>query len=474
MSKLNVKIDRPQERTHEGAPAARIPAEQALRRSVMSCLLWEDEFYEDGEDISARIVRLCGEVEPDTVATIAETTRSIMNLRHVPLLMIAALAKHRALKSHHVWPVVQRADELAELLAIYAKLNGRAPDKVRAVATQLKRGLAVAFRKFDEYSLAKYDREGAIRLRDVMFLCRPKPKDEAQGEVWKRLADNRLGTPDTWEVALSAGGGKNKKEDWTRLLTEGKLGYFALLRNLRNMTQAGVDTGLLKEAIVARGKGAERVLPFRYIAAARACPQLEPAIDQALCETIAESKILDGKTVVLVDVSQSMTAQLSTKSDMTRMDAAAALASLINGDRRVFTFSEKLVEVPPRFGMAGVDAIRRSQPHMSTRLFDAVDEINRKVQYDRIIVITDEQATGAGVRFGHYIVGTVKAMPAPLSDRAYVINVASAKNGVGYGRWTHLDGFSEGVLRFIREIEAEVPEEAERPVGRRSAAEAMG
>ena len=32
--------------THEGAPAREIPAEQQLRRSVLACMLWEDQFYE--------------------------------------------------------------------------------------------------------------------------------------------------------------------------------------------------------------------------------------------------------------------------------------------------------------------------------------------------------------------------------------------------------------------------------------------
>jgi len=35
-------------RTYEGAPAVPITDEQALRRSVLACMLWENEFYEDG------------------------------------------------------------------------------------------------------------------------------------------------------------------------------------------------------------------------------------------------------------------------------------------------------------------------------------------------------------------------------------------------------------------------------------------
>src|SRR5262249_58959316 len=109
-------------------------------------------------------------------------------------------------------------------------------------------------------------------------------------------------------------------------------------------------------AIVA-GKGAARVLPFRYVAAARAVPQLEPAIDQALCRAIAEMPPLPGKTIVLVDVSGSMHVRMSGKSDLSRIDAAAALAAIVPGDVRVFTFSDAVVEVPPRRGMAGLDAL---------------------------------------------------------------------------------------------------------------------
>lgn len=38
-----------------------------------------------------------------------------------------------------------------------------------------------------------------------------------------------------------------------------------------------------------------------------------------------------------------------------------------------------------------------------------------------------------------------------------MINVASYRNGVGYGKWTHIDGFSEGVLKFIHALEDSPP-----------------
>ena len=136
-----------------------------------------------------------------------------------------------------------------------------------------------------------------------------------------------------------------------------------------------------------------------------------------------------------------MDAKLSAKSDLSRADAAAALASIIHGDLRVFSFSQRVVEVPPRRGMAGVDAILRSQSHGGTALAEAVAAVNAQVPHDRLIVITDEQST------------SWRPVPDPVAKHAYMVNVASNKNGVGYGRWTHIDGFSEGILRWIHEVE---------------------
>lgn len=418
--------------THEGGSAVpHLSAIQQLRRSVLSTLLWEKQFYEDGISIADRIESLADQVTIKQLADLTVDARSQFNLRHTPLLLLRSLVKRTgsSLISKTIAATIQRPDELTELLALYWQ-KGKRP-----LSKQIKIGLAAAFGKFDEYALAKYDRDGAIKLRDVLFMVHAKPRDDVQAALWKRLADKTLITPDTWEVALSAGA--DKKETFTRLLQEGKLGYLALLRNLRNMMTADVDESLVREAILAR-KGAKRVLPFRYIAAARACPQMEPVLDQALLASIAELQILSGKTMVLVDVSGSMNSALSDKSDLTRMDAACALASILPGDVRMFSFSERLVEVPPRRGMAGIDALRTSQPWRGTYLGKAVTQINQ-LPHDRLIVITDEQSHDQ--------------VPSPTAARAYMINVASSKNGVGYGRWTHLDGFSESVLRWIVEFE---------------------
>lgn len=111
-----------------------------------------------------------------------------------------------------------------------------------------------------------------------MFLAHPKPANAAQAELFKKVADQKLETPDTWETELSAGAAK--KDTFERLMSERKLGALAFLRNLRNMEQSGVS----EAAIRAYGAtlNTERVLPFRFIAAARIVPKYEDMLEQMM------------------------------------------------------------------------------------------------------------------------------------------------------------------------------------------------
>ena len=436
--RTNTKRDVASLMTHEGAPARHTGVLAQLRRSVLSCLLWESEFYEDGVEIGKRIADLTAQCKPEDVAMLAVEARERMHLRHVPLLLLRELARHPLIKdrpqllSKAMGKVLQRADEPAEFLALYWK------DKKQPLSKQVKRGLAWSMRRFGEYDLAKYNRDAEITLRDVLFMSHAKPKDETQAVLWKKLAANELATPDTWEVRLSAGA--DKKETFERLIREKKLGYFALIRNLRNMEQAGVDVQLVHEAILARKGGADKILPFRYIAAARHAKQFEPQLGIAMQAALAELPKLAGTTIVLVDNSGSMSARLSGKSEMTRADAAAGVAIVTRGvceSVRVFVFSDNCVEVPPRAGIALRDAIHTATRMGGTQLGAAVTAVG-KLPHDRLIVITDEQSADR--------------VPDP-KGLGYMINVASNRNGVGYGKWLHVDGWSDAVVRFMTEHE---------------------
>ena len=336
--------------------------------------------------------------------------------------------------------VIQRADELSEFVAIYWAV-GRQP-----LSAQVKKGLAAAFAKFDEYALAKYDRAGAVRLRDVLFLSHARPVDEAQAALWKRLAENELATPDTWEVALSAAGrgeGAEKKAVWERLLTEHKLGALALLRNLRNLHTAGVEDQRVIEALAALKT--DRVLPFRFLAAARNAPQWEEALEQAMF------RALEGRSGEARGPHRAAGGRLRVDGvDHLRpfgdaphrrcvRSGDSAAGDRGEGDR--FSLLGGGQAGAARRGMALRDALDQSQSHAGTYLGAALEQVEAEVRegYDRLVVITDEQSHDQ--------------VPAPVGQ-GYVINVASARNGVGYGEWTHIDGWSEAVVDYIAELEA--------------------
>ncbi|MEY2757241.1 MAG: hypothetical protein RIR33_1019 [Pseudomonadota bacterium] len=402
----------------------------------------EDQFYEDGVSIADRIGKLVALVEPETVAAMAIGAREDMKLRHAPLLLVREMARHeghKALVAATLERIVQRPDELTEFLAIYwADALGPMQQRKRAaVSAQVKKGLAHALTKFDAYQLAKYDRDGAVRIRDVLFLTHAKPKDATQEKVWKELVDGKLAAPDTWEVALS--GGANKRETFERLIAERKLGALALLRNLRGMLAAGVKKQAIARAL--EDMRTDRVLPYRFIAAAQHAPDLEPELEHAMFRAIEGHARLPGQTRILVDVSGSMDAQISARSEMRQLDAACGLAVLareICEDVEIFTFSNEVKKVPPRRGFALRDAIVKSQPHGGTELGKAVAQVDQKAT--RLIVFTDEQA--------HDPVGAPKGL-------GYMVNVASYQHGVGHGPWRRIDGFSEKILDWIIAMEGD-------------------
>jgi 60 kDa SS-A/Ro ribonucleoprotein len=440
MAKMNVWKRMFPVRSHEGAVAQKVDAKSELRRTVLTCLLWEDTFYEKGSDIAKRIAALAAENKPEFVAALAWEARSKMQLRHAPLFLTRELARRKGagpLVAETLEDVIQRADELGEFVALYWK------EKKQPLSAGVKRGLAKAFTKFDAYQLAKYDRESAVKLRDVLFLCHAKPKDEAQAALWKKLVENTLEPPDTWEVALSAG--KDKRENFERLLREGKLGGMAVLRNLRLMLASGVDPKLIRERL---DKGVARALPFRFVTAARHAPKLEDALEMAMLKGIAGLEKLAGSTGLVVDVSGSMNYKLSKKGETTRMDAAAGLAILLREkaeDFSIATFSDACVELPPRRGFALRDAIVGSQAHSGTYLKRALTQLHEKQEWrelERLIVITDKQSHD----------GILRAW----TPRAYVVNVAPYKHGISYGNgWTHVDGWSERIVDYIAAVEAE-------------------
>ena len=164
--KLNTTTKKEKVYTHQGARAVRVSPELELRRSVMATMLWEDQFYEDGQTIADRISSLVKKVKPELVAAMAVMARQDMKLRHIPLLLVREMARldsHKYLVADTLKNVIQRPDELTEFLAIYWK------NSKETLSAQVKKGLASAISKFNEFQLAKYNISNNIKLRDILL-----------------------------------------------------------------------------------------------------------------------------------------------------------------------------------------------------------------------------------------------------------------------------------------------------------------
>lgn len=481
--KTNRAIPKPRVHTHEGGRAVvNTSPIMELRRATLACLLWEDTFYESGSALAQRIDALVPQCSYTDLQDLVLESRELMHLRHVPLYLVNQMLKVPAFKSlglkNLIARVVQRADEITELLAMYWKDAPGAP-----LAFQLKEGLKHALNKFTAWELAKYNGKAQVRLRDALFMVHAKPVTNVlagefpgdgalvpaikrgkrkldpllkggvdayvrgpvrrhTGHHFTRLANDSLESPDTWEVALSAG--KDKKTTFSQLLEEHKLGGLALLRNLRGMVDAGVDTQLIQRAISTHPF--TRVLPFRFITALKHAPQFGGFLEAAMLRACQGLPKLPGTTIIVVDGSGSMTDKVSGKSELTRFDAAVAMAMLAKEqceDARVFFFNRTCQEVGTYArGFALKDAAElKGFPSGGTFLGQAITYARDKVGgFARIIVLTDEQSQDE--------------VGAP-GGRGYMVNLATFENGVGYGPWVRINGWSEHVLRFILAVEGE-------------------
>jgi 60 kDa SS-A/Ro ribonucleoprotein len=459
MSRINTAVMPVNDVNHEGSPvrAIRDPLTQ-LRRYVLSTLLWENGYYIDGVDVGDAIAKLVPEIPARQLLDLAVEARTKQKLRHIPLFLLREAARRKDMRgqdsilSEAIAATIQRADELAEFLAIYWK------DKREPLAKQVKLGLAKAFSKFDEYQLAKWNQNTKVKLRDVLFLAHAKPKNDEQAALWKRLVDNELKTPDTWEVGLSAGAGEkstaDKKERWTRLLSEHKLMAMALIKNLRNFVEAGVDPALVRQELLASDP--DKVLPFRFISAAKYAPKFEQELEAMMFKNVAGTPKLKGTTALVVDTSPSMwQAKLSERSEMDRFEAAAALAMLLReicDSVNIYAFNERGYRVPPRRGFALRDALAATKDGAS-RGGLAVDMADAD-GYDRIIVLTDGEWHPKSGTAGYSLTKPTDICPNPLAGKpGYMVNMAATRNGVGYGPWISIDGWSEAIVDYVMEEE---------------------
>jgi hypothetical protein len=272
----------------------------------------------------------------------------------------------------------------------------------------------------------------------VFRLVHPKPKTQEQKDLWKALVTEELGSADTWESALSSGA--DKKETFERLTKEKKLGSLAALRNLRNMRESGMSVEDIKKVI--NNIESSKLFPMQVISAWRHNPQFTSELNDLFMKLFATREKVKGSTAILVDVSGSMVgAKVSARSELDRRDAASALAAVARemfDDVDVYVFREDCKQIPAFNGLALIEKIC-AQPSGGTNIGHAVNTAFKTRNYERIVVITDEQSSDS--------------VTLPKGAKGYMMNVAQHRNGIGYGNWVRIDGWSENVLDYIVEFE---------------------
>ncbi len=411
---------------YEGAKAFVLTPQLELYTAVATAAL-TDNFYEKANDNLQRIIGLIRKNDAVFVAKLAVYAREQMHLRSVPLVLVTELAKQHngdALISTLTARVIQRADEIMELLAYYTQSNGRKDVKqLNKLSKQLQKGLSLALNKFDEYQFAKYNRDAQVKLKDALFLVHPKAKDEAQQALFDKIVNDALQTPYTWETELSALGQQKfetaeaeaaaVKAKWEELIFSNKLGYMALLRNLRNILEAEVSAEALNRVCVytsnANAVAKSKQLPFRFLSAYRELKALHNgrvskvlnALEEAVQHSAANIAGFDDNTKVVIaaDVSGSMQTPVSAKSKVQRFDIGLMLAMLLqNRSKNVITgmFGDrwKVINMPTKNILANADEFHRREGEVgyATNGYLVIEDLlNRKKMVDKIIFFTDCQ-----------------------------------------------------------------------------------
>lgn len=373
---------------------------------VLTSFYGEDKFYGDNTSemlklASELIAGNCGKF----VANLANYARNEMNLRSVLHALCALLAKSEKGKQcvkDVCDKIILRADDITEVLACYVSQFGK------PIPKSLKKGLANAMNKFDEYQFAKYNRKGKdFSFLDVLRLIHAKAKDEKQNAIFQKIINDNLETPYTWETELSQKG--NTKEVWEELIESGRLPYFALLRNLNNILKNQVSNIKKVVELLTDEKSIlnSKVLPFRYYSAYKTLtntPHLTSRIVDALedCLKISLSNVekLKGKTLIAIDVSGSMSSNISKNSIITCCDIArimGAMANYICEDSIVTAFSDDLqvLNFSTKNGsIANANNIKFRCAGTEIQL-PIEYLIKNKISVDRIIIVSDMESNSA-------------------------------------------------------------------------------
>ena len=386
---------------NEGHVAYSMHPNAKLITQVLTNFFNEEKFYGDNTNEMKELIPSVIRQDPQFVSNLAVFARREFNMRSVSHVLTCFLANMNEGKPYvrdTVRGVVLRGDDATEILSFYLSTFGK------PIPNSLRRALKDVFATFDAYTLAKYKGEGhAVKMRDLLRICRPHPDTDEQSVMWKQLLDGALPSAYTWESELSANG--NNKETWEKLIDSGRCGYMGLLRNLRNIINVNPDNldKVLQKISDPEAVKHSRQLPFRFLSAYKNLPAnagkkvtdaLEKAVESA-CENVPK---LPGKTVIAVDVSGSMSSNVSAKSEIRCCEIGMMLGIIANRiceDDIFYVFNGAIEQ--KQIPSAGIlySTVHEARAYGGTDMnLPFKKMLEDKIQCDRVIVISDNECNG--------------------------------------------------------------------------------
>lgn len=400
MARFNTVAERSSGATNLAGGEAYAESPKLELISLILTSLVQDQFYRKADDGITRAAELLKQVEPEFAAKAAVFARQEYGMRSISHVVAGELGRYASgakWKRAFYTAVVRRPDDITEILAYWKSRGGK------KIPSAMKYGLASAFDRFDDYQIAKYKGEGrGIKLVDAVNLLHPRPTDKNRTAL-SLLVKGELKATETWEAKLSAAGKNDEEKEgaWRSLLIERRLGYMALLKNLRNIVQQAPELvpvaceQLRDEQAIRKSL----VFPFRYITAMREVEKL-PGTQDVLRSLSAAANVavqnvpaLPGKTLVAIDVSGSMAAPVAGNKDTSCADVAimfgAALAQK-GADTLIFSNAAQYVSVRGRDLFGDIATIKQHVNPAGTNFHAIFQTADRA--YDNIVILSDMQA----------------------------------------------------------------------------------
>lgn len=267
-------------------------------------------------------------------------------------------------------------------------------------------------------------------------------------------------------------------EKWTELVSSGKLGYMALLRNLRNILEADVDISIVKDVAKRIGNAQEvqksKQFPFRFLSAYRELKNISngkvSAIIDSLEEAIQASAMNingfsnDTRVLLACDVSGSMYTSISPKSSVKNYDIGLVLAMLLrnrceNVVTGIFGDTWKVVNMPSKGILSNVEQMymREGEVGYSTNGYKVIEYLrSNNIVMDKVMMFTDCQMWNSNGS-GQTIQGEWKKYKEIVPDaKLYLFDL----NGYGLSPLKMVDGdvaliagWSDRVFDMLEAIE---------------------